>query len=113
MATTYSVVGTSVTRDEGPDKVSGGAKYPADMAVPGTLSGKILRSPFPHARIISIDTSKARAFPGVHAVLTGADLPDLLDSRVNTYAKVENAMNAVREKFGAPAIKKGRSLLRE
>ena len=76
MATTYSVVGTSVTRDEGPDKVSGGAKYPADVVVPGTLSGKILRSPFPHARIVSIDTSKARAFPGVHAVLTGTDLPD-------------------------------------
>ena len=44
MATTYSVVGTSVLRDEGPDKVSGNAKYPADMVVPGTLSGKILRS---------------------------------------------------------------------
>ena len=43
----------------------------------------------------------------------GADAPDLLDSRVETYAKVENAMNAVREKFGEPAIKKGRSLLRE
>jgi DNA polymerase-4 len=42
-----------------------------------------------------------------------ADLPDLLDRRVETYAKVENAMNAVRQKFGAPAIKKGRSLLRE
>ena len=40
MATTYSVVGTSVTRDEGPDKVSGGAKYPADVVVPGTLSGR-------------------------------------------------------------------------
>ena len=40
-----------------------------------------------------------------------ADMPDLLDRRVETYAKVENAMNAVREKFGAPAIKKGRSLL--
>lgn len=42
-----------------------------------------------------------------------ADLPDLLDNRVENYAKVENAMNAVRDKFGAPAIKKGRSLLRE
>ena len=69
MATTYSVVGTSVLRDEGPDKVSGNAKYPADMVVPGALSGKILRSPFPHARIVSIDPSKARALPGVHAVL--------------------------------------------
>ena len=76
MATTYSVVGTSVLRDEGPDKVSGNAKYPADMVVPGALSGKILRSPFPHARIVSIDPSKARALPGVHAVLIGSDLPD-------------------------------------
>ncbi len=76
MATTYSVVGKSITRDEGPDKVSGNAVYPADVVVPGTLSGKILRSPFPHARIVSIETSKARAVPGVHAVLTGEDLPD-------------------------------------
>ena len=48
----------------------------AGLAVRGTISGKILRSPFPQARIISIDTSKACAFPGVHTVLTAADLPD-------------------------------------
>ena len=79
MTTTYSVVGTSVARGEGPDKVSGRAVYPADVVLPGMLWGKVLRSPFPHARIISIDTFKARALPGVHAVITGADL---LDSNV-------------------------------
>ena len=79
MTTTYSVVGTSVARGEGPDKVSGRAVYPADVVLPGMLWGKVLRSPFPHARIISIDTSKAKAVPGVHAVITGADL---LDSNV-------------------------------
>src|SRR5262245_9789918 len=45
--------------------------------LPGMLWGKCLRSPFPHARILSIDTSQARRLPGVHAVLTGADLPEL------------------------------------
>ena len=76
MTTTYSVVGTSVARAEGPDKVSGQAVYPADVVLPGMLWGKVLRSPFPHARIISIDTSRAKAMPGVHAVITGADLLD-------------------------------------
>ena len=76
MVTAYSVVGKSVARGEGPDKVSGNAMYPADVVVPGAIWGKVLRSPFPHARIVSIDTSQARQVPGVHAVLTGQDLPD-------------------------------------
>ena len=74
--TAYSVIGQSVTRAEGPAKVSGSAVYTADVQPPGMLWGKILRSPYPHARIVSIDTSAARALPGVHAVVTGADLPD-------------------------------------
>jgi CO/xanthine dehydrogenase Mo-binding subunit len=64
------------TRVDGLDKVTGAATYAADITRPGMLWGKILRSPYPHTRIISIDTSKARALPGVHAVLTGADLPE-------------------------------------
>ena len=73
--TAYSVIGQSVTRAEGPAKVSGSAVYAADVQPPGMLWGKILRSPYPHARIVSIDTSAARALSGVHAVVTGADLP--------------------------------------
>lgn len=56
-------------------KVSGSALYAADVSRPGMLIGAILRSPLPHARIVSIDTSAAHALPGVHAVLTGADIP--------------------------------------
>ena len=76
MSTSYSVIGQSVTRQEGPDKVSGQSVYAADVHLPGMLWGKVLRSPFPHARILSIDTSRAKQVPGVHSVITGQDVPD-------------------------------------
>ncbi len=69
------VVGTRPIRPDGADKVTGRALYAADFAMPGQLVGKILRSPHAHARIISIDTKKARAVPGVKAVVTGKDFP--------------------------------------
>ncbi len=61
-------------RVEGPLKVSGRARYTSDVHLPGMLYAKFLLSPHPHARIVSIDTSAAKAVPGVHAVLTGADI---------------------------------------
>ena len=70
------VVGKSPVRPDGVPKVTGLAQYGADFSLPGMLWGKILRSPHPHARIRSIDTSKAEALPGVKAVMTSADLPD-------------------------------------
>ena len=76
MTTTYATIGQPVVRGEGADKVSGQAVYAADIALPGMLWGQALRSPFPHARIVSIDARRARELPGVHAVLTGPDLPD-------------------------------------
>lgn len=66
-------VGKASGRVEGPEKVTGTARYAADVDLPGMLWGKILRSPVPHARIRSIDVSRARELPGVHCVLTGAD----------------------------------------
>ncbi len=63
-------------RLDGPEKVTGAARYANDITRPGTLWGKALRSPFPHARIVSIDTAAARALAGVHAVVTGADIPE-------------------------------------
>ena len=66
-----------VRRLDGPDKVTGRARYAADVARPRLLWGKVLRSPLAHARIVSIDTSRATALAGVRAVLTGADLPDV------------------------------------
>ena len=61
-------------RVEGPLKVTGAARYTADVHMPGMLWLAYTRSPRPHARIVSVDTSAARQVPGVHAVLTGADI---------------------------------------
>src|ERR671916_1817084 len=61
-------------RVEGPLKVTGAARYTADVRLPGMLWLAYTRSPLPHARIVSIDTRAAKAVPGVHAVLTGADI---------------------------------------
>src|SRR5258706_13612290 len=71
------IVGTSPIKHDGIDKVTGRAKFGADMFLPGMLVGKILRSPYPHAIIKSIDTSAAEALPGVKAVVTRADFPQL------------------------------------
>jgi CO/xanthine dehydrogenase Mo-binding subunit len=71
-------VGRSVPRVDGVEKVTGAAKFLGDLVVPGMLHGKILRSAYPHARILSIDTSKAELLPGVAAVLTAADIGDLI-----------------------------------
>ena len=71
----YSVIGSRPIRHDGTDKVTGRAQYGADLSLPGMLYGKVLRSPHAHARIKGIDTSKAEAMPGVHAVVTSADLP--------------------------------------
>lgn len=73
--TDYKVVGTRPIRHDGADKVTGRAKYGADFQMTGLLQGKVLRSPHAHARIKSIDTSKAEAYPGVKAVVTVKDLP--------------------------------------
>ncbi len=73
----YDVVGTRPIRHDGPDKVMGRARYAADVHLTGMLHGKILRSPHPHARIRSIDASRALAWPGVVAVVTAADFPEV------------------------------------
>ena len=73
----YKVVGTRPIRHDGPDKVLGRARYAADIHLAGMLHGKILRSPHAHARIKSIDASRALALPGVEAVVTAADLPEV------------------------------------
>jgi CO/xanthine dehydrogenase Mo-binding subunit len=69
-------IGTSPVRPDGVPKVTGIARFGDDFTLPGALSGKILRSPHAHARIRSIDTSKAEALAGVKAVITGKDFPE-------------------------------------
>jgi CO/xanthine dehydrogenase Mo-binding subunit len=78
----FDSVGTRPIRPDGIDKVTGRAAYGADLVMPGMLHGRIKRSPFAHARIVSIDTRKALALPGVKAVVTGADFPDLADEMI-------------------------------
>ena len=77
----FTVIGRPIPRVEGVDKVSGGAHYTADVAPPGTVWAKNVRSPYPHARIVSIDASRALEAPGVLAVLTAADIPGLRTGR--------------------------------
>src|SRR5713226_5843236 len=71
------VVGTRPIRPDGVDKVIGRATFGADMVMPGMLWGRIKRSPHAHARIVSIKTDKALALPGVKAVVTAADFPEI------------------------------------
>lgn len=71
----FRVVGHSPARLDGMEKAMGRARYVADISLPGMLTGRVLRSPHAHARIVRIDTAAARAIPGVHAVITGEDTP--------------------------------------
>ena len=78
----YGKIGQPLGRIEGPAKVTGEAKYTADVLLPGMIWGKVLRSPLPHAKIVSIDTQEAEQMPGILAVLTAKDLRDLLTGRL-------------------------------
>lgn len=71
---THQVIGQPTRRVDGEEKATGHARYAADVSLPGTLSGKSLHSPYAHARIVRIDTTEAQKVPGVHAVITGADV---------------------------------------
>ncbi|MHB8767173.1 MAG: 4-hydroxybenzoyl-CoA reductase subunit alpha, partial [Deferrisomatales bacterium] len=74
-ANRFSVVGTSVTRKDAPAKAKGEAVYADDIQLPLMLHGRIKRADYGHARILSIDTSRAEALAGVKAVLVGAEAP--------------------------------------
>jgi len=73
----FKWVGTRQVRPDGVDKVTGQANYGADFSLPGMITGRVLRSPHAHARIVSIDTTEAGKLAGVRAVVTAADFPDL------------------------------------
>jgi len=70
------VIGKSILRLEGRDKVVGNLKYLEDVTVEGMLHGKILRSSVPHAEVLNVDASRAETLPGVVTVLTGKDVVD-------------------------------------
>jgi len=102
----YSVIGTRVHRVDGPEKITGSAKYTFDLTLPNMLYGKILRSPHPHAKILKIDTSKVEKLIGVKAVVTGKDtigkkqgiwrrFPELCDEEILCRTKVRYIGDAV------------------
>src|SRR6516164_759437 len=88
----FKIVGTRPPRPDGIDKVTGKARFGADLNVPGMLWGLVLRSPHAHARIKRIDAANALALDGVKAVLTSADLPDHSDGDQGLHDTLENVM---------------------
>jgi 4-hydroxybenzoyl-CoA reductase subunit alpha len=120
MASTYSIIGQPVpARVDGTGKVTGVTRYADDLFLPRMLHGKLLRSPHPHARVVSLDTSKAAALPGVLAVITGADLPQpysimpvnqdehaMASDKVRYVGEPVAAVAAVDEATAATALKK-------
>jgi len=94
------IVGKALPRFDVADKVEGATLYAADWSLPGMLAGRILRSVYPVARIRRIDVTRARALPGVAAVLTAADVPQ--------NAIREDATAANRAPFDTPVLAAGR-----
>ena len=86
----YKVLGTRPIRHDGVEKVTGAARYGADINLAGALHGKVLRSPHAHARIRSIDTSEAKALPGVRAVATSKDFPIIQARKLDFAQGVQN-----------------------
>src|SRR5437867_5946821 len=74
MTQPFDIIGKTVPKRDGAEKVTGRTRYLHDLVLPRLAHGKILRARYPHARIVRIDTSRARALPGVLAVLTGDDV---------------------------------------
>ena len=91
---TFTNIGQSTPRLEGTEKVTGSTQYTADLTLPGTLWGRCLRSPWPHARILPIDASRARQVPGVHAVLTGGAQSATSTSTLSTINPPSTAFEA-------------------
>ena len=107
----YKVIGTRPIRHDGVDKVTGRAIYGADFQITGLLHGRVLRSPHAHARIVSIDTSRAEAHPGVKGIVTAQDLPaaedkmaDLGEGAVNLKYLCDNILASDKVLYKGHAI---------
>ncbi|MAJ71587.1 oxidoreductase [Candidatus Poribacteria bacterium] len=87
----YKVIGSRPIRHDGVDKVTGRAKYGADLNFPDMLYGKVLRSPHAHAKIISLDVSQALEYPGVKDIITGSDLP-IVEERIAEFGEIPENM---------------------
>ena len=95
--TDFSIIGKRIAMVDAAGKTTGAGKYTDDLCVPGMLVGRILHSPYPHARIRSIDTSRAEKLEGVAAVAIGSDAP-------NTALTAEQSLANMRDyKLSRPA----------
>ena len=108
-------VGKSIPRRDGPDKVTGRAKYTVDIKLPGLLVGRILRSPHPHAKILNIDTSRATSLKGVKAVITAQDTIGVKHGFVETpryppdqWPLASDRVRFVGEEIAASCLRSGR-----
>ena len=101
----YTVLGTSPARMGGIERVIGAGIYGIDFALKDELHGGILRSQYAHAKIISIDTSEAKKIPGVHAVVTAADAPDVRYGRtsIDRYMLAKNKVRYMGDPVAAVA----------
>lgn len=97
----FSVVGKSVPLTDGVEKVTGEGIYGVDVKLPGMVHARILRSPYPHAKIISMETSEAESLPGVYAVVTAKDMPD---RRVGLSLKDEFILARDKVRYAGEAI---------
>ena len=101
----YTVLGTSPARMGGVERVIGKGIYGIDLSVKDQLHGGILRSQYAHAKIVSIDTSEAKKLPGVHAVVTAADAPDVRYGRtsIDRYMLAKNKVRYMGDPVAAVA----------
>jgi len=101
----YTVLGTSIPRQGGVERVIGAGIYGIDLALKDELHGGILRSQHAHAKIVSIDTSAAKALPGVHAIVTAADAPDVRYGRtyIDRYMLAKNRVRYMGDPVAAVA----------
>ncbi len=103
----FEVMGRSHPRSDAPAKVTGRAEFTEDISFPNMLFGRVLNSPLPHARILSIDTSEAEALPGVKAVITGKDVSDVLygvsPARYDEYVLAKEVVRFVGDEVAAVA----------
>lgn len=103
----YRVMGRSHPRSDAPAKVTGRAEFTEDISFPNMLFGRVLTSPLAHARVLSIDTSEAEALPGVKAVITGADVSDVLygvsPARYDEYVLAKDRVRFVGDEVAAVA----------
>jgi xanthine dehydrogenase molybdenum-binding subunit len=104
MAGGFDVLGKPVPRRDGPEKVTGRTRYLHDLALPRMAHGRILRACLPHARIVGIDTARARALPGVLAVLTGEDVePRAFGHARDHVALKRGTVRSIRDEVAAVA----------